>query len=164
MKHLPSAPTNTPTIPGCRIKQWKNTSATFHIHLITCHNGHTYSACTSATSLACLWSGSPNKNISSQVLHNNKKSTTERPSVWTGGWWWLCLQILNFPAGQIFPQLGPHNVNWIQISDTRWESHPCQAMLVVLTVNSQERFIITPHLQPLDASTLVNNKFLASQF
>ena len=81
-----------------------------------------------------------------------------------GGDDFVILQILEFPDGQVFPQLGPHILNWIQISKARRERHSCQAMLVVLTVNLQERFIITPHLQPLDASTLVNNKSLASQF
>ena len=81
-----------------------------------------------------------------------------------GGDDFVILQILEFPDGQIFPQLGPHILHWIQISHTRWENHSCQTMLVVLIVNSQESLIITPDLQPLGASTLVNNKTLDSHF
>ena len=81
-----------------------------------------------------------------------------------GGDDFVILQILEFPDGQIFPQLGPHILHWIQISHTRWENHSCQTMLVVLTVNSQESLVITPDLQPLGASTLVNNKTLDRHF
>ena len=40
-----------------------------------------------------------------------------------GGDDFVILQILEFPDGQIFPQLGPHSLDWNQVSTTGWEPH-----------------------------------------
>ena len=69
----------------------------------------------------------------------------------------VILQILELSDGQILPQPGPDSFDWIEISTPRWEPHSCQAMLVVSTVNLQEAFIIKPHPQPFEASTLLRN-------
>ena len=74
-----------------------------------------------------------------------------------GGDDFVILQIFEFPDCQVFPQLAPDVLNWIEISTPRWEPQSCQAMLVVSTVNFQEPFIIKPHPQPFEASTSVHN-------
>ena len=40
-----------------------------------------------------------------------------------GGDDFVILQILEFPDGQIFPQLGPHSLDWNEVSTTGWEPH-----------------------------------------
>ena len=80
-----------------------------------------------------------------------------------GGDDFVILQILELSDGQIFPQMGPYILDWVQISTTRWEPHGCRAMLVILRINFQECLIIKPHPQPLEASALVNQHCSGTQ-
>ena len=75
----------------------------------------------------------------------------------------VIIQILKLSDGQIFPQLGPYILDWVQISTAGWEPHRCEAMLVVFTVGFQEGLIVEPHPQPFEAGTLVGNKGLENK-
>ena len=72
----------------------------------------------------------------------------------------VILQILEFPFGEIFPQLGPYILDGIQISTAGWEPRCCQTMLVVFIVDFQELLVIEPHPQPFEPGTLVGNNLL----
>ena len=75
----------------------------------------------------------------------------------------VILQILEFPFGEIFPQLGPYILDGIQISTAGWEPRCCQTMLVVFIVDFQELLVIEPHPQPFEIGTLVNNNHLENR-